>query len=136
MQFEGDYFVLLEHESAAPDFKSYDVSGFRQFCQYLAKNGKKTPKAESVMTPEILQKYAKQIKQAKLEEFRSFLGFTAMKFRDRRKHQIENFVTGRWARMASLRSLRLDGYAEVFRMRRNGIFKRTLPQLCIGIFCI
>ena len=96
VQFEGDYFVNLGHNSAAPDFKSYDINGFRQFCQYLAKNGKKTPKAESVITPQVLQKYAKQIKQAKLEEFRSFLDFTAMKFRDRRKHRIENFVTGRW----------------------------------------
>ena len=95
LQFEGDYFVNLGHNSAAPDFKSYDINGFRQFCQYLAKNGKKTPKAESVITPQVLQKYAKQIKQAKLEEFRSFLDFTAMKFRDRRKHKIENFVTGR-----------------------------------------
>ena len=96
VQFEGDYFVNLGHNSAAPDFNSYDINGFRQFCQYLAKNGKKTPKAESVITPQVLQKYAKQIKQAKLEEFRSFLDFTAMKFRDRRKHKIENFVTGRW----------------------------------------
>ena len=96
VQFERDYFVNLGHNSAAPDFKSYDINGFRQFCQYLAKNGKKTPKAESVITPQVLQKYAKQIKQAKLEEFRSFLDFTAMKFRDRRKHKIENFVTGRW----------------------------------------
>ena len=98
VNFDGDYFVLLGHKSAAPDFNSYDddVAGFRQFCQYLAKNGKKTPKAESVITPEVLQKYAKQIKQAKLEEFRSFLDLTAMKFRTRRKHKIENFVTGRW----------------------------------------
>ena len=36
-----------------------------------------------VITPEVLQKYAKPIKQAKLEEFRSFLDFTAMKFRGR-----------------------------------------------------
>jgi len=91
VNFEGDYFVLLGHKWAAPDFKSYDVAGFRQFCQYLAKNGKKAPKAESVITPEVLQKYAKKIKQAKLEEFRSFLDCTAMKFRDRRKHKIENF---------------------------------------------
>ena len=98
VQFEGDYFVNLGHNSVPPDFKSYDINinGFRQFCQYLAKNGKKTPKAESVITPQVLQKYAKQIKQAKLEEFRSFLDFTAMKFCDRRKHKIENFVTGRW----------------------------------------
>ena len=96
VNFDGDYFVLLGHKSAAPDFKSYDVAGFRQFCQYFAKNGKKTPKAESVITPEVLQKDAKQIKQAKLEEFPNFLDFTAIKFRDRRKHKIENVVTGRW----------------------------------------
>ena len=95
-QFDGDYFVLLGHKSAAPDFQSYDVKGFQKFCQYLAKNGKKTPKSEAVITPAILQQYAKQIKQAKLEEFRSFLDFTAMKFRDRRQHKIENFVTGPW----------------------------------------
>ena len=42
VNFEGDYFVLLENKSASPDYlKSYDVTGFRQFCQYLAKNGKK-----------------------------------------------------------------------------------------------
>ena len=57
---------------------------------------KKTPKAESVITPEVLRKYAKEIKQAKLEEFRSFLDFTAMKYRDRRRHKIDNYVTGRW----------------------------------------
>ena len=96
VQSDGDYFVLLGHKSAAPDFQSYDVKGFQKFCQYLAKNGKKTPKSEAVITPAILQQYAKQIKQAKLEEFRSFLDFTAMKFRDRRKHKIDNFVTGRW----------------------------------------
>ena len=96
VQFDGDYFVLIGHKSAAPDFQSYDVKGFQKFCQYLAKNGKKTPKSEAVITPAILQRYAKQIKQAKLEEFRSFLDFTAMKFRDRRKRKIENFVTGRW----------------------------------------
>eukprot|EP00439_Symbiodinium_sp_Y106_P036560 s6218_g4.t1 len=81
---------------AAPDFGSYDVTGFKQFEQYLAKNGKKQPKAESVITQEVLRKYAKEIKQAKLEEFRSFLDFTAMTFRDKRRHKIDNYVTGRW----------------------------------------
>ena len=95
VQFDGDYFVLLGHRSAAPDFQSYDVKGFQKFGQYLAKNGKKAPKSEAVITPAILQQYAKQVKQAKLEEFRSFLDFTAMKLRDR-KRKIEIFVTGRW----------------------------------------
>ena len=57
VQFDGDYFVLLGHKSAAPDFQSYDVKGFQKFCQYLAKNGKKTPKSEPVITPAILQQY-------------------------------------------------------------------------------
>ena len=80
----------------APDFGSYDVCGFNQFQQYLAKNGKKQPKAESVITQEVLRKYAKEIKLAKLEEFRSFLDFIAMTFRDKRRHKIYNYVTGRW----------------------------------------
>ena len=43
-----------------------------------------------------MRKYAKEIKQAKLEEFRSFPDFTAMTFRDKRCHKIDNYVTGRW----------------------------------------
>jgi len=94
---DGTVFVPLNPKlHAAPDFGSYDVTGFKQFEQYLAKNGKKQPKAESVITQEVLRKYAKEIKQAKLEEFRSFLGFTAMTFRDKRRHKIDNYVTGRW----------------------------------------
>ena len=81
---------------AAPDFGSYDVTGFNQFEQYLAKNGKKQPKAESVITQAVLTKYAKEIKQAKLEEFRGLLDFTAMTFRDKIRHKIDNYVTGRW----------------------------------------
>ena len=50
----------------------------------------------SVITHEVLRKYAQEIKQAKLEEFRSFLDFTAMTFRDKRRHKIDNYVTGRW----------------------------------------
>ena len=80
----------------ASEFGSYDVTGFNQFEQYLAKNDKKQPKAESVMTQEVLKKYAKEIKQAKLEEFRSFLNITAMIFRDKRRQKIDNYVTGRW----------------------------------------
>ena len=93
----GTVFVPLGPKvQAAPDLGSYDVTGFNQFKQYLAKNGKKQPKAESVITQEVLKKYAKEIKQAKLEEFRSFLDFTAMTFRDKRSHKIDNYVTGTW----------------------------------------
>ena len=77
-----------------------------------------------------------------------------MKFRDRRKHKIENFVTGRWVLTIKTdkdgQFKKFKARSEVFRMRRNGIFKRILPQLpamvsalphsmpllAIGIFCI
>ena len=49
-----------------------------------------------MITQEVLRKYTKEIKQAKLEEFRSFLDFTAMTFRDKRRRKIDNYVTGRW----------------------------------------
>ena len=79
----------------------------------------------------MLRKYAKEIKQAKLEEFRSFLDFTAMKYRDRRKHKIDNYVTGRWVltikidKDGNLRSLRPDGSVEASKMPRNGTSRRT-----------
>ena len=97
VSFDDMDFCVVGPNQAPPSFNSYDPKGFSQFCQYLAKTtAKKTPKAESMITPEVLRKYAKEIKQAKLEEFRSFLDFTAMKYRDRRKHKIDNYVTGRW----------------------------------------
>ena len=97
VDIDGAVFVPLGPKvQAAPDFGSYDVTGFNQFEQYLAKNGKKQPKAESVITQAVLTKYAKEIKQAKLEEFRGLLDFTAMTFRDKIRHKIDNYVTGRW----------------------------------------
>ena len=79
VDLDGDVRVPLTPKlHGAPDFGSYDVSGHQQFEQYLAKNGKKQPKAESVITQEVLRKYAKEIKQAKLQEFRSFLDFTLL----------------------------------------------------------
>ena len=104
---DGTVFVPLGPKiQAAPDFGSYDVTGFKQFEQYLAKNGKKQPKAESVITQEVLRKYAKEIKQAKLEEFRSFLDFTAHDFQRQRRHKIDNYVTGRW--VLTSRLIRMD----------------------------
>ena len=56
---DGTVFVPLNPKlHAAPDFGSYDVTGFKQFEQYLAKNGKKQPKAESVITQEVLRKFS------------------------------------------------------------------------------
>eukprot|EP00435_Cladocopium_sp_Y103_P057830 s194_g20.t1 len=50
VEFDGTVLVPSGPKlDAAPDFGSYDGTGFKQFEQYLAKNGKKQPKAESVI---------------------------------------------------------------------------------------
>ena len=150
------FFPLGPKLNGAPDSVSYDVSGFNQFEQYLAKNGKKQPKAESVITQEVLRKYVTEIKQAKLEEFRSFLDFTAMTFRDKRRQKIEDMSLAdgcqpsRLIRMDSLRSSKLDGSVEAFRMPRSMTPRLTVPRQpgtvfmwhlsmpprCIGIYSI
>ena len=87
------------------------------------------------ITQEVLRKYAKEIKQAKLEEFRSFLDFTAMTFRDKRRHKIDNYVTAdgclpsRLIRMDSSRSSRLDGYVEAFKMLKSMTYRLTVLLL-------
>ena len=123
VSFDDMDFCIVGPNQAPPSFNSYDPKGFSQFCQYLAKTAaKKTPKAESVITPEVLRKYAKEIKQAKLEEFRSFLDFTAMKYRDRRKHKIDNYVTGRW-----VLTIKID---------KDGNFKKFKARwVCRGFQC-
>ena len=101
----------------------------------MATNGKKQPKAESVITEEVLRKYAKEIKQAKLEEFRSFLDFTAMTFRDKRRQKIDNYVTGRWVLTIKVdkdgqsRSSNLDGYVEAFKMLKSMTYRLTVLLL-------
>ena len=60
-------------------------------------------------------------------------------FCDRRKHQIENFVTGRWVltiktdKDGQFKNFKA-GYVEVFKMRRNGICKQIHPQLPAMVF--
>ena len=138
VDIDGTVFVPFGPKiQAAPDFGSYDVSGYNQFEQYLAKNGKKQPKAESVITQEVLKKYAKEIKQAKLEEFRRFLDFTAMTFRDKRRHKIDNLLItmslvdgclpSRLIRMDSSRSSRLGGYVGAFKMLKSMTLQTDSP---------
>ena len=53
VDIDGTAFVPLGPKvQAAPGFGSYDVTGFTN----LAKNGKKQPKAESVITPRSFEK--------------------------------------------------------------------------------
>ena len=40
VQFDGDYFVLLGHKSAAPDFQSYDCQRFPEVLPVLSQERK------------------------------------------------------------------------------------------------
>ena len=133
---DGTVFVPLNPKlHAAPDFGSYDVTGFKQFEQYLAKNVKKQPKAESVISQEVLRKYAKEIKQAKLEEFRSFLDFTAMTFCDKRRRKIDNYVTGRWVltikvdKDGQFKKFKARWLVVDFKMLKSMTYKQAVPRL-------
>ena len=95
-------------------------------------------------------------KQAKLEEFRSFLDFTAMTFREKRRHKIDTYVTGRWVltikvdKDGQFKNSRLDGSVEVSRTLRSTTSRRTrqrppgtdfvwhlsMPPRCTGICSI
>ena len=136
VDIDGTVFVPLGPKvQAAPDFGSYDVTGFNQFEPYLAKNGKKPPKAESVITQEVLRKYAKEIKQAKLEESRGFLDFTAMAFRDKIRHKIDNYVTGRWVltikvdKDGQFKKFKARWYVEAFKMLKSMTYRLTVRLL-------
>ena len=74
-----------------PSFVPLDGDGF---ASWLTKQDK--VKAGTV-TPEMQRKYAKEIRAAKLEEFKSYLDNDAIRLTDRRKLGRDvNFLTGRW----------------------------------------
>ena len=141
VDIDGTVFVPVGPKvQAAPDFGSYDVTGFNQFEQYVAKNGKKQPKAESVITQEVLSKYAKEIKQAKLEDFRSFLDLTPIPFVTRDVIRLITISLAEWClpsrliRMDGSRSSRLDGYVEAFKMLKSMTCRLTVLLLPSMVF--
>ena len=90
----GDHDVLIRLPSdfkVDPSFVPLDGDGF---ASWLTKQDK--VKAGTV-TPAMQQKYAKEIRAAKLEEFKSYLDNDAIRLTDRRKLGRDvNFLTGRW----------------------------------------
>ena len=90
----GDQDVLIRLPSdfkVDPSFVPLDGDGF---ASWLTKQDK--VKAGTV-TPAMQQKYAKEIRAAKLEEFKSYLDNDAIRLTDRRKLGRDvNFLTGRW----------------------------------------
>ena len=73
VDIDGTIFVPLGPKlTGAPDFGPYDVSGFNEFEQYLAKTGKKQPKAESVITQEVLRKLPRRSNKPSLKNSEVF----------------------------------------------------------------
>ena len=90
---EGDEDILIELPSdfKVPDFVPLDGD---KFASWLTRQDK--VKAGTV-TPEMQRRYAKEIRLAKLDEFKSYLDNGALRLADKRKLSRDiNFLTGRW----------------------------------------
>ena len=97
-----------------------------------------------VITQEMQRKYAKQIRRAKLEEFKSYLDNGAIRFLDKRTLKFgpggTNYLTGRWVLTVKVDS---DGNFTKFKARwvcrgfqgKHVSSVSRLPVLC-GICCI
>ena len=90
---EGDEDILIEFPSGfrVPDFVPLDGD---KFASWLTRQDK--VKAGTV-TPEMQRRHAKEIRLAKLDEFKSCLDNRALPLADKRKLSRDiNFLTGRW----------------------------------------
>ena len=130
----GDQDVLIRLPSdfkVDPSFVPLDGDGF---ASWLTKQDK--VKAGTV-TPAMQQKYAKEIRAAKLEEFKSYLDNDAIRLTDRRKLGRDvNFLTGRWVLTVKVdkngffSKFKARWFVVVFRISLPGTSKLTaLPRL-------
>ena len=88
---DDDVLIRLPADFQVPSFVPLDGDGFTS---WLTKQDK--IKA-GTLTPEMQRKSAKEIRAAKLEEFKSYLDNDAIRLTDRRKLGRDvNFLTGRW----------------------------------------
>ncbi|OLP86666.1 hypothetical protein AK812_SmicGene32182 [Symbiodinium microadriaticum] len=108
----GDQDVLLrlpKNIKVDPSFVPLDGDGF---ASWLTKQDK--VKAGTV-TPAMQQKYAKEIRAAKLEEVKSYLDNDAIRLTDRRRLGRDvNFLTGRWVLTVKVDK---NGYFSKFKAR-------------------
>ena len=91
VESSDDVLLQLPDDFYVPDFVPLDGDGF---ASWLTRQDKM--KAGSV-TPEMARRYAKEIRMAKLDEFKSYLDNGALRLADKRKLSPDvNFLTGRW----------------------------------------
>ena len=106
---DDDALVRLPVDFDIPSSVPLDGDGF---ASWLTKQDK--IKA-GTLTPEMQRKYAKEIRAAKLEEFKSYLDNDAIRLTDRRQLGRDvNFLTGRWVLTVKLDK---SGYFSKFKAR-------------------
>ena len=104
-----DVLLQLPEDFHVPDFAPLDGDGF---AQWLTRQDK--IKAGSV-TPEMARRYAKEIRLAKLDEFKSYLDNGALRLADKRKLSKDvNFLTCRWVLTVKVDK---NGYFSKFKAR-------------------
>ena len=91
VESSDDVLLQLPEDFHVLDFVRLNGDGF---ASWLTRQEK--IKAGSI-TPEIARRYAKEIRLAKLDEFKSYLDNGALRLADKRKLSKDvNFLTGRW----------------------------------------
>ena len=87
----GDILLSVPDGTKVPEWATFDGDAFES---WLTKQDKLKA---GIITAEMARKYAKVIRQAKLEEFHSYLDNDAVRLTDRRKLAANvNYLTGRW----------------------------------------
>ena len=106
---DDDVLIRLPADFDIPSFVPLEGDGF---ASWLTKQD--NIKA-GTLTPEMQRKYAKEIRAAKLEEFKSYLDNDAIRLTDRRKLGRDvNFLTGRWVLTVKVDK---NGYFSQFKAR-------------------
>ena len=109
VESSDDVLLQLPDDFHVPDFVPLDGDGF---ASWLTRQDK--IKAGSV-TPEMARQYAKEIRMAKLDEFKSYLDNGALRLADKRKPSRDvNFLTGRWVLTVKVDQ---SGYFSKFKAR-------------------
>ena len=109
VESSDDVLLQLPDDFYVPDFVPLDGDGF---ASWLTRQDK--IKAGSV-TPEMARRYAKEIRTAKLDEFKSYLDNGALRLADKRKLSRDvNFLTGRWVLTVKVDK---NGYFSKFKAR-------------------
>ena len=136
VESSDDVLLQLPDDFYVPDFVPLDGDGF---ASWLTRQDK--IKAGSV-TPEMARRYAKEIRMAKLDEFKSYLDNGALRLADKRKLSRDvlifllavGFLPLRLTKTVTFRSSRRDGSVVDSRTSMPGSSRPTVLLLLAMVF--